>query len=610
MDQHNDDQTSNGHPEQDAHGGAVPVEGEEVVNLIMTTVVDGSVDTTTADNEPLQAVVQEQSDNAKPSDAADDTLSANIRRGYDRLVCLGRLLHMPRGNRHERRAFNAALKERAVLVHKSPRTLQRWIAAYDEAGGPIGLNSKYKGRQLQPEVREQLNLIMDYAVRLRVANPTMSVLNLIDEMEVKFPELRSKLTRPTVQRHLQQRHCSKLDVKQDPELRANGFFSRFEHRSCMDFVQGDLKYGPKCLNEEGRLVRTYIVVWIDDKSRFILSMGVFTSQEQYVTSTTLRDVVNRYGLFKAAYTDNGSIYKSRALHFACQVLGILMKHARVQHPESKGKVEGFNSTLSDLKHKADSYGGTLSVRAFIKMSELWVEEYNNRVHSSLDNCSPREMFYSEWSPAKMLKVSPTLVERAFLECILRKVKKDGSVQYKGKFYLLPGGSANIGSQVEIAVGRNGKSIAVSLIDDRLNLIPLKRLDPTPEPNRYIERAEGFAANQLPAPREVDKGYGIKPVLAKRLMEWCDIDFKDYPEELFEAAAKDFMLTGDVGRAAAILKGKEVPEHKTLITDSPAEPACDDAAAADTDSDIPEDDGDEYCGYKCFIDHYNDDEDKE
>lgn len=473
---------------------------------------------------------------------------------FEIIACL---IGMPRSSLSEIHTFNNAVKETALRYSLHPRTVKRWLKRYEEASGDVdALLPNYKGRQMSPEFNRVKHKVMMFAKQVRLANPVITVLQLIREIEAQFPELEGQIKRPTLQHYLQQIECSKRIVKMDSELRDRGFFNRFEHCKVLDFVQGDIKYGPKCLDENGKLVQTYIVVWIDDRSRYVLSMGVFTKQDQHVIHTTLRDLLSRFGRVGALYTDNGKVYKSAALQLACKILQIVLKHAKVRSPESKGKVEAFNRTLDQLLNSANSYTNPMKLSVFTKLAEDWRDRYNNTVHSALNKRTPHEVFYGSWSPETMQAIDPTVLEQAFLTTEMRKVRKDGSIQYKGIFYKILIDKAKPLSEIEIAVERNGKEIAVSLFNDRFDLVPLEVMTMDAKPNRIPERAAGLKACNLPEPDPEFKGFGIKPMLVNYLKQ-RGIKRSDYSSERFHAAAAAFEQTGSFEQAIEVLQA-EVP----------------------------------------------------
>ena len=74
----------------------------------------------------------------------------------------------------------------------------------------------------------------------------------------------------------------------------------------------------------------YLVAWIDDRTRKILSAGFFTNQMQYAVNSTMRALITKYGRPRAVYMDNGKVYVSHSLSFIFKSLGIKEKHAPIR----------------------------------------------------------------------------------------------------------------------------------------------------------------------------------------------------------------------------------------------------------------------------------------
>ena len=97
-----------------------------------------------------------------------------------------------------------------------------------------------------------------------------------------------------------------------------------------------------------------IVSWIDDHSRYALSVTAHPVTTGPVTLATFRAAVAAHGAPAATLTDNGMVYTTRlsggrggrnALENELRHLGITQKNGRPNHPQTQGKVERFQQTL-------------------------------------------------------------------------------------------------------------------------------------------------------------------------------------------------------------------------------------------------------------------------
>ncbi len=96
---------------------------------------------------------------------------------------------------------------------------------------------------------------------------------------------------------------------------------------------------------------TEILDWLDDHSRFLLSLTAFHRVTGDDVVNTFTDTINAYGPPAVTLTDNGSVYTSRftggrnAFEYLLTTLRIQQKNGHPGHPQTQGKVERFHQTL-------------------------------------------------------------------------------------------------------------------------------------------------------------------------------------------------------------------------------------------------------------------------
>ena len=97
-----------------------------------------------------------------------------------------------------------------------------------------------------------------------------------------------------------------------------------------------------------------IVSWLDDHSRYALSVTAHPVTTGQVTLATFRAAVAAHGAPASTLTDNGMVYTTRlsggrggrnALEHELRRLGIRQKNGRPNHPQTQGKIERFQQTL-------------------------------------------------------------------------------------------------------------------------------------------------------------------------------------------------------------------------------------------------------------------------
>src|SRR5262249_7964574 len=91
--------------------------------------------------------------------------------------------------------------------------------------------------------------------------------------------------------------------------------------------------------------RAYLVAFLDDHSRFVVSYGLHASQSTALVLEVLRAGLTNYGAPQEVLTDNGSQYVTwrgkSAFSKELEQHGIRQVVAAPRHPQTLGKVERF-----------------------------------------------------------------------------------------------------------------------------------------------------------------------------------------------------------------------------------------------------------------------------
>jgi len=127
---------------------------------------------------------------------------------------------------------------------------------------------------------------------------------------------------------------------------------RYERKHSMSLWQGDWK----------RLGEKWIIAFMDDASRFITCYGVFDSATTENTIKVLKKGFAEYGIPDEILTNHGTQFvaaKSRenAKHKFKEFLkenGVRHILARINHPQTNGKIERFFGLMEQKLHLFDS----------------------------------------------------------------------------------------------------------------------------------------------------------------------------------------------------------------------------------------------------------------
>ena len=110
--------------------------------------------------------------------------------------------------------------------------------------------------------------------------------------------------------------------------------------------QADTSAGPY-IKINGIKYKTYIIMFIDDKSRLIMGYDVFFNDTAINMQKVLKNAIKTYGKPKRLFVDNGGPYDNKQLSLICASLGIELIHAKPYSPEAKAKQERLFRTIKD-----------------------------------------------------------------------------------------------------------------------------------------------------------------------------------------------------------------------------------------------------------------------
>ena len=160
---------------------------------------------------------------------------------------------------------------------------------------------------------------------------------------------------------------------------------RYELPNPNDMWHTDWSYDP--------FTQKNMSVYIDDRTRLITSHGIFKSASAENSVTSLKAGIASYGKPKSIMTDHGSQYyanhpnaeqENTTFRIALDALGIKHYLARVNRPQTNGKVERFF-----LTYKTEYATGSFeNIDDFIRY-------YNEvRMHMSLNYKTPKDVWDS------------------------------------------------------------------------------------------------------------------------------------------------------------------------------------------------------------------------
>ena len=145
-------------------------------------------------------------------------------------------------------------------------------------------------------------------------------------------------------------------------------------------------------------LKVYIILILDDFSRFILGWSLLEKTSIDEVIQTVDRAVNRYGKMEEILTDRGFVFYSwhgvNRFEKYLEMLGIDHTHASAHHPKTLGKVEACNKTIKYELLKQHHFSTAQEAKSAV---EKWVNKYNyQRTHQGIGGLLvPAERFHGQ-----------------------------------------------------------------------------------------------------------------------------------------------------------------------------------------------------------------------
>ena len=306
------------------------------------------------------------------------------------------------------------------------RTLEDWFYAYRKGGFPALQTPERADKGTSRVIDDAIGTWLMEQVS---QNPAIQTKVLYEHGRAQgqvLPSLRS------VYRYLERHGLSRRAIRAG--RLESGPTKAFEASGVNELWMVDFSPGPVIRDAE-RVLSTQLCVLLDDYSRLIPFAAYYLRADTQAFHQALREAVQRRGLPRKLYTDQGKPFVNAHTRLVCANLGIRLLHAKPYHAWSKGKVErviqtlqhGFESTLQIEGNQAkslDELNHKLSV---------WIQTvYHNRVHSST-GVSPL-VRYQQGNEGVLRMEEDVKVEELFYDRALRTVRKDGTIRLEGTLY--------------------------------------------------------------------------------------------------------------------------------------------------------------------------------
>ncbi len=256
----------------------------------------------------------------------------------------------------------------ALSQSVTPRTVQKLVKHYEEDGWDA-LKDHKTGRSevvLNPKVQDMiLELRKTYGYGpLRIENDLKNKGFSISHRQIEKLLLRNGMVQPNVKKQKARK------------------WVRYELPNPNDLWHTDWSYDP--------FTQKQLSVYLDDRTRLVTSFGLFSNANTDNTLALLKTGIACYGKPKCVMTDHGSQYyankgetqENTQFRIALNALSIKHYVARVNRPQTNGKVERFFLT----------YKTEYATKSFTSVKD-YVRHYNEkRLHMSLGFKTPKQVW--------------------------------------------------------------------------------------------------------------------------------------------------------------------------------------------------------------------------
>lgn len=275
----------------------------------------------------------------------------------------------------------------------------------------------------------------------------------------------------TVSRATVSRYLTKAGlVVPEPKKRPKSSYIRFAAEQPNETWQSDFTHYRLTRPDGPPGADTEILTWLDDHSRYALSVTAPHRVTGPIVLTEFRRTVATHGVPASTLTDNGMVFTTRlsggslhgtrgrnGLEHELRRLGVVQKNSRPNHPTTCGKVERFQQTLKKWLRAQPVQPTTIAqLQALI---DVFVDEYNHRrPHRSLPNRATPATAYTARPKATPGDRSTDTHQRVRED----RIDKSGKVtlRYQGQLYSIGIGRTHARTRVLLLV----QDLQVRVID--------------------------------------------------------------------------------------------------------------------------------------------------
>jgi transposase InsO family protein len=276
-------------------------------------------------------------------------------------------------------------------------------------------------------------------------------------------------------------------VVPEPSKRPKSSYIRFQAEQPNECWQADFTHYPLAGGTD-----TEILSWLDDHSRYALSLTAWHQVTGPVVLATFRAAVTAHGAPASTLTDNGMVFTTRfsggkggrnSFEHELRRLGIKQKNGRPNHPQTQGKAERFQQTLKNWLRAQDPQPASLA--ALQALLDTFTSYYNTR--------RPHRSLPHQATPATAYTARPKAVPGDRTTDTHDRVRTDRidtngvvTLRHGGRLHHIGIGRAHAGTHILLLVQDTHIRVinaATGELLRELTLDPTRNYQPTGKPRR-------------------------------------------------------------------------------------------------------------------------------
>jgi len=338
----------------------------------------------------------------------------------------------------------------------APETIRDWLKRYRKGGFDALLPKPRRDTGSSRAIPQE---VADLLIEIKEATRVLSVHLVIDAARASgLVPADLELAPSTVHRLLAARGL--MRKPDGAPLEADR--RRFTFEKAGELWMSDVMHGPAVMVAEKTKRKCYLIAFIDDATRVIPFAAFALSENTQAFLPVLKQAIERRGIPKRLFVDNGSAYRSHQLSLVCAKLGITLIHARPYQPQSKGKQERWFRTVRMQLLPRLTAADLSSLDALNRRLWTWIEgEYHQAPHRGLGGEeTPLDRWAKVGDEVRFAREQNMDIDDLFLAEAKRKVQRDRTVSLDGRIYEVD--AALVGTSVTLRFdpSRPGRDIAV------------------------------------------------------------------------------------------------------------------------------------------------------